>query len=253
MTITTEEELEGLRKIGRIVADCLHMMSEALEPGMTTQELDQIGERYLAQHGANPAPRLTYNFPGATCISVNRCVAHGIPNDLVLKPSDMVNIDVSAELNGFFADTGGSFIIPPHKARDLAVCRATKEALKAAMNEVRSNQPLNVIGKAVERVAKKHGLTIIENLGSHGVGRALHEEPESIPSFYNARDKRRLHKGLVITIEPFLSNGAKYVDEGSDGWSLLTPKNFVAAQYEHTMVITDGKPLVMTLPSHLAA
>ncbi len=249
MTIENYGDLIGLKKIGTIVADCLQLMGKLLEPGITTKELDKIGEAYLARFGAKSAPQITYKFPGATCISVNHCVAHGIPGEQVLKASDLVNIDVSAELDGYFADTGASFIVPPKSKAKEHVCRATQLALQKAMQEARANRPLNVIGKAIEQVAKKERLTIIENLGSHGVGRSLHEAPDSIPSYYDPRDKRRLHKGLVITIEPFLSTGARLVHEESDGWSLTTPKQFLTVQYEHTMVITDGKPLVMTLPS----
>lgn len=249
MTIETHEDLIGLKKIGTIVADCLQAMAKSLEPGITTQELDLIGKAYLERFGAQSAPVITYKFPGSTCISVNPCIAHGIPGKQILKASDLVNIDVSAELDGYFADTGASFIVPPGDKRKEHVCKATRKALQKAMEAAKANQPLNEIGRAIEQVAKKENLTVIENLGSHGVGRALHEEPESIPSFYDPRDKRKLHKGLVITIEPFLSTGARYIEDGDDGWSLYTPARFLSAQYEHTMVITDGFPLIMTLAS----
>ncbi|MBP6219097.1 MAG: type I methionyl aminopeptidase [Oligoflexales bacterium] len=246
MTIENHDDLVGLKKIGTIVADCLQLMGKSLEPGITTQELDKIGEDYLARFGAQSAPKITYNFPGTTCISVNHCVAHGVPSQQVLKASDLVNIDISAELGGYFADTGATFVIPPTTKAKAHVCMATRRALQSAMQEARADRPLNVIGKAIELVAKRERLTVIENLGSHGVGRSLHEEPGSIPSYYDSKDKRRLHKGLVITIEPFLSTGARYVEEEMDGWSLTTGKQFFSAQYEHTMVITDGFPLVMT-------
>ncbi len=249
MTIENQDDLVALKKIGTIVADCLQFMGKHLEPGMTTKELDDIGTSYLARFGAKSAPRITYNFPGTTCVSVNHCVAHGIPGKQILKASDLVNIDVSAELGGYFADTGATFIIPPTNTVKENVCRATKLALQAAMQEARANRSLNIIGKTIEKVAKKERLTIIKNLGSHGVGKALHEEPESIPSYYDPKDRRRLHKGLVITIEPFLSTGARYAKEARDGWSLVTEAHFFSAQYEHTMVITDGHPLIMTLPS----
>jgi methionyl aminopeptidase len=249
MTVENQKDLEGLRAIGRIVADCLQLMGKSLEPGITTAALDTIGEQYLANFGAKSAPKITYNFPGTTCISVNHCVAHGIPGNYILKASDLVNIDVSAELNGYFADTGASFIVPPvHKIQSY-VCAYTLQALHSAMKEARASQFINVIGKTIERVAKQSGLSIIENLGSHGVGRSLHEEPESIPNFYDPSEKRRLHEGLVITIEPFLSNGARIVQEEADGWSLTTDRKFVSAQYEHTIVITKNHPLIMTLPS----
>jgi methionyl aminopeptidase len=249
MSIETEKDLIALRKIGRIVANCLQTMGRALEPGMTTRELDEIGRIYLEFHGANSAPQLTYNFPGTTCISVNEQAAHGIPGDKVLLASDLVNIDVSAELNGYFADTGGSFIIPPESNLKKNLCIVTKRALELAMREARAGRPLNLIGRAIETHARQNNLTVIENIGSHGVGRALHEEPDFIPGYYDPKDKRILKENQVITIEPFLSTGAREVFDAGDGWTLTTSKRYLTAQYEHTMVITKGRPIIMTLPA----
>jgi methionyl aminopeptidase len=249
MSINSEKDLEGLRKIGRIVARCLQQMQSKLEPGMTTAELDLIGGKFLEAHGARSAPKLTYNFPGFTCISVNEEAAHGIPGARVLRAGDLVNIDVSAELDGYFADTGGSAIMPPESKLHLQICAAAKQALESAMREARAGAKLNRIGYAIETEAKRNGFTVIENLGSHGVGRALHEEPGFIPGYYDKRDKRVLHKNQVITIEPFISSGAREVVDTGDGWTLATPAGVFTAQYEHTIVITDGSPLVMTLPA----
>ncbi|WP_413291467.1 type I methionyl aminopeptidase [Bdellovibrio sp. HCB337] len=249
MSIENEYDLQSLRKIGRIVAQCLQYMGSKLEPGITTLELDQLGQSFLEKHGAVSAPKKVYNFPGTTCISVNEEAAHGIPSSKILAAGDLVNIDVSAELNGYFADTGGSFIIPPESNLKRNLCIATKRALEMALREARAGRPLNVIGKAIQKEAYKNNLTVIENLGSHGVGRALHEEPDFIPGYYDPKDKRILKENQVITIEPFLSTGAREVFDTGDGWTLATGKQFLTAQYEHTMVITKGKPLIMTLPA----
>lgn len=249
MSIESEADLIALRKIGRIVANCLQAMGRALEPGMTTLEVDEIGRRFLELHGAKSAPKLTYNFPGSTCISVNENAAHGIPGAQVLLASDLVNIDVSAELGGYFADTGGSFIIPPESNLKKNLCLATKRALELAIDVASAGKPINGIGRAIETHARKNNLTVIENLGSHGVGRALHEEPGFIPGFFDPKDKRVLTENLVITIEPFLSTGAREVFDTGDGWTLATSKRYLTAQYEHTMVITKGRPLIMTLPA----
>jgi methionyl aminopeptidase len=249
MTITTEEQLEGLRRIGVIVADCLLTMQRAMEPGMSTRELDFIGRDFLAAHGATSAPRLTYNFPGYTCISVNHEMAHGLPSDRRLQAGDLVNIDVSAEKDGFFADTGGSSILPPESKVKRQLCSATQQALKDAMKVARAGQPLRMIGKAIEERAQKHGLSIIRNLGSHGVGGALHEEPEFIAPFYDPKDRRMLRENMVITIEPFLSTGARFAEDAGDGWTLRSSPKFLTAQFEHTMVITKGEPIVLTVPS----
>ncbi len=248
MSIQNENDLIALRKIGRIVAQCLQFMGSKLEPGITTLELDQLGQAFLEKHGAKSAPRLVYNFPGTTCISVNEEAAHGIPGAKKLCAGDLVNIDVSAELEGYFADTGGSFIIPPESNLKKNLCLATKRALDLALAVARAGQPLNSIGRAIETEALRNKLTVIENLGSHGVGRWLHEEPDFIPGYYDPDDKRVLKENQVITIEPFLSTGAREVFDAGDGWTLATAKKYLTAQYEHTLVVTKGQPLIMTLP-----
>ena len=249
MTIENDEQLQKLRVIGRIVADVLCDMQRAAEPGMTTAELDAIGAKLLEREGARSAPQLAYGFPGATCISVNEQVAHGIPGARVLQAGDVVNIDVSAEKDGFYADTGGSFVIPPVSNDKRRLCFATREALNHAIDAARAGQPLNRIGKAIEQTAKKKGFKVIRNLCSHGVGAGLHEEPEEIYGYYEPLDTRRLHEGMVITIEPFLSDRNREVTDGGDGWTLVGKPGSISAQYEHTMVITRGKPILLTVPT----
>lgn len=246
MTIESENDLEGLRRIGRIVSKVLQDMLDAIEPGMTTAELDAMGAQWLAAQGARSAPQLTYNFPGATCISINEEAAHGIPGARRIAKGDVVNVDVSAELGGYFADTGGTRVVPPASDVTTRLCHAAKFALESAMDEARAGASLNQIGKAIERVAKAHRFRIIRNLGSHGVGRALHEEPEHIPGYFDARDTRVLQEGMVITIEPFLSTKTTIAEQSSDGWTLFGPAGTRSAQYEHTMVITRGSPIIIT-------
>ncbi|MFN8672454.1 MAG: type I methionyl aminopeptidase [Candidatus Sericytochromatia bacterium] len=248
MTIETENDLIQLKRIGEIVAKTIKVMQGSVEIGMTTKELDDIGRAFLDKHGARSAPELVYNFPGATCISVNSVVAHGIPNsNLVLKEGDMVNIDVSAELNGYFADSGSSMIIPPSNELQKNLLRATKQALNKSIEEVTAGVPINIIGKTIEKHARKTGFSIIRDLGSHGVGRNIHEEPKFIAPYYNKNDKRILKEGMVITIEPFLSTGAEFTKQDKDGWSLITDKKYFTAQFEHTMVITKKKPILITI------
>lgn len=249
MSVNSEIDLVGLRAVGRVVARCLQYMQSKLEPGMTTAELDELGGKFLETSGARSAPRLTYNFPGYTCISVGEEAAHGVPGARVLKAGDLVNIDVSAEMGGYFADTGGSAIIPPESALHLRICATAKKALEDAMLEARAGAKINRIGLAIETEAKRNGFTVIENLGSHGVGRALHEEPGFIPGYFDKSDKRVLKENQVITIEPFVSSGAREVFDNGDGWTLITNPGVFTAQYEHTLVITKGKPLIMTLPN----
>lgn len=247
MTIETEEDLLKLKAIGRIVAATLKKMMQSTEPGMTTWELDQIGKKLLESYGANSAPKVTYDFPGYTCISINEEAAHGIPGDRVIQPGDIVNIDVSAEKDGYFGDTGGTFVVPPSNELKDRLIASTQRALSNACVSAKAGNPLNLIGKSIQNVAEQTGFRIIKNLCSHGVGRGLHEEPTEIYGYYEPRDKRRLHEGLVITIEPFLSTKSSFVSEGKDGWTLLGQEGNLSAQFEHTMVITNGKPILLTV------
>lgn len=247
MTIETKKDITELKNIGKIVADTLRLMMNKARPGMSTAELDQIGGEYLNSFGARSAPKLTYNFPGFTCISLNENIAHGLPSDKILiKEGNLINIDVSAELNGYFADTGGSFVLGKSSEIQKKVMKATREALNAAVSVVKAGTPINQIGKQIEKVARKHQLKVIKNLGSHGVGRALHEEPEFIAGFFDPNDRRILQEGQVITIEPFLSTKTEFIKEAKDGWTLYGEKGNIAAQYEHTMIITKSGAIVVT-------
>lgn len=248
MTIETEADVEGLRKVGRVVSLVLERMLGAAEPGMTTGELDDLGAKLLEEHGARSAPRLVYDFPGATCISVNEEAAHGVPGARILEPGDVVNVDVSAELDGYFADTGGTCVVPPSSALKTRLCHATRLALRAAMDEVRAGAPLNRIGRAIQRVAQRHRFKIIRNLAGHGVGRSLHEAPNDILGYFAPHDRRVLAAGMVIAVEPFLSTRSTLVREAADGWTLVGEPGNLSAQYEHTLIVTRGSPIVVTSP-----
>ncbi len=250
MILETEADLKKLLKIGGIVADTLVFMKQKAEPGMTTNELDEIGFQYLSKFGAKSAPKVTYNFPGYTCISINHQIAHGIPSQYKMLQGDLVNIDVSAELDGYFADTGGTFTLTNNNPHYERLCKATVEAMYAGIYSAKSNTKVSLIGKEIQKTAKKYNYSIVENLGSHGVGKALHEEPTFIPSIYEENEKRILTKGMVITIEPFLSNGSKFAKESTDGWTLYINKNNRAAQFEHSIVVTDEEPIILTQPSN---
>ncbi len=247
MTIENEAQLEKLRVIGRIVAQTLTAMGEAMEPGMTTKELDDLGRALLEKEGARSAPELTYNFPGATCISVGPDVAHGIPGERVIKAGDLINIDVSAERDGFFGDTGASFQVPPTTAKIERLCRDGRRAMWTGIRAVKSGGRLNEVGRAIEGFAKKNGYSLVRNLASHGVGHSLHDDPGEIPTWHEPRDTRMIPEGLVFTIEPFLSLGADWVEERDDGWTLFPPKGQPTVQYEHTLVATRTGPVILTL------
>ncbi len=248
MSIETESQFEAMKIIGEIVANCLQVMKSSAQAGMTTAELDEVGRRYLKKHGAHSAPQKIYNFPGTTCISVEHEGVHGVPGTRVLKEGYLVNIDVSAELDGFFADTGGSFVMGEGTVEKNNLCISTQKALKIALNNVSHGKALNQMGKAVETYASWHGLTVIQNLGGHGVGKSLHEDPEFIANFFVKKDKRVFEKNSVVAIEPIISTGAEILVDKGDGWTLHHPK-FFTAQFEHTVMVTDGKPYVFTKPT----
>ncbi|WP_373353023.1 type I methionyl aminopeptidase [Pseudoroseicyclus sp. CXY001] len=248
MTITHEDELTGLKEIGRIVANTIAAMAKALEPGMTTEELDAIGAAFMEREGAEPAPRATYGFPGATCISVNEEIAHGIPGLRVIAAGDLVNIDVSASKDGFFADTGASYRVGKVAPSIDRLCRDGRKAMQIGVAQVGSDKPLGGIGRAIGQFAAKRGYTLVRNLASHGVGRALHEEPGEIPTWPVRGERRRINRGLVLTVEPFLSRGALWAAEAGDGWTLHAEPPAPVVQYEHTVVATDRGAIVVTLP-----
>lgn len=249
MTVSSEEELAALKRIGSIVADTLALMSKAIAPGMTTLELDQIGRRFMEAAGARPAPELVYGFPGATCISVNEEIAHGIPGSRTINPGDLVNIDVSAEKDGYFADTGASFAVPPVTRAVERLCRDGRRAMWTGLRQVGANQPLAGIGRAVGAFARKNGYSLVRNLASHGVGLSLHEEPKEIATWPDAAERRIMSEGLVFTVEPFLSFGAEFAEDGDDSWTLYSQPRAPTVQYEHTVVATRNGPLVLTLPT----
>ena len=247
MTITQEDELDGLKLIGRIVANTMQAMARALEPGMTTRELDEIGRAFLDREGAQSAPETTYEFPGATCISVNEEIAHGIPGDRTIATGDLVNIDVSASRDGYFADTGATFRVPPVQRSLDRLCRDGRRAMQIGIAQVGADKPLAGIGKAVGRFASDRGYTLIRNLASHGVGRALHEEPGEVPTWPTQDERRRINRGLVLTVEPFLSRGGLWAATRDDEWTLYSEPAAPVVQYEHTVVATDRRPIILTL------
>lgn len=246
MTIDDADDLAGLSAAGRVVADVRDAMLAAVEPGITTGELDAIGRTLLRAAGARSAPRLAYGFPGSTCISVNDEAAHGVPSKLrPLRSGDLVNIDVSAELGGYWADTGASTAVGTTTDRAAQLLDATRSAQADAMAVAVAGAPLRHIGRAVERRARRHGFTVVADLLGHGVGRSIHEAPD-VSSVEDRSDTTVLWEGLVLAIEPFLAMGATHTVTAEDGWTLLTDDGGLAAQFEHTVVITDGHPLVLT-------
>lgn len=246
MTAEHDDDVAGLRLAGRAVADARDTMLAELTSGMTTADLDAIARDVLCRHGARSAPQLAYGFPGTTCISINDEAAHGVPSSQrVLRAGDLVNIDVSAELDGYWADTGASASVGAPTPQVRRLLDATKRARRDAISAARAGRPLRHIGRAVERCARRQGFSIIANLNGHGVGRHIHELP-SVSSVEDRRERAVLWEGLVLAIEPFLSISATHAVEDNDGWTLRTNDGSLVAQFEHTVIVTNGEPLVMT-------
>jgi methionyl aminopeptidase len=215
---------------------------------MTTRELDEIGRAFLDAEGARSAPEITYDYPAATCISVSPVIAHGIPDEHMLREGELIHIDVSAELDGYYADTGASLVVSKHERSLEKLLEATRSTLAKALRVAKSGSLLNEIGRTVESEARKRGYNVIYDLTGHGIGRKLHENPREILNFHNPNDQRVLHEGLVLAIEPFLTTGIGRTVQENDGWSIRTMDRAIAAQFEHTIVVTKNEPIILTLP-----
>jgi methionyl aminopeptidase len=247
MSITKEYELAGMKQISEAVGTTLRAMRTYAKPGMTAKELDDFGGGMLNNLGARSAPRLTYGFPGWTCISVNNEIAHGIPSEKkVLKEGDLINIDVSAELNGFWSDNGGSFVLGQDIHYHQPLVDASKQILKKAINGIKGGVRISEIGQIIEGEAKKLGYKVIRNLTGHGIGRSLHEDPEEIANYYDRYNTTRFRKNSVVAIETFISTASTIADTLKDGWTLVGNKGGFVAQHEHTIVVTGGVPIILT-------
>ena len=247
MSINTEEELIGMQKVSDVVAIVLRKMKSYTKIGMTTKELDNYGGELLTSFGAKSAPKHTYEFPGFTCISLNHEIAHGIPSDKkVLKEGDLINIDVSAELNGFWSDNGTSFIVGRDIHGHKRLVDSSRNILIDRISSIRPGMKISDFGKSIERQANLNGLKVIKNLAGHGVGRSLHEHPEYILNCEDKSNNNRFKLNSVVAIEMFISTKSSYATELNDGWTLVGNNGGYVAQHEHTILITKTKPIILT-------
>jgi methionyl aminopeptidase len=247
MSINSDTELHGIQAAAHAVAITLKKMVAFAKIGMSTKELDDYGATILKEFGAHSAPSKDYDFPGCTCISVNHEACHGIPRaDRILSNGDLINIDVSAELNGYYGDNGCSFILGEDRQGLQPLVTASEEILKAAIARIKSKVRISEIGGFIHAEAKKRGFEVIKNICGHGIGRKLHEQPTEIPNYRDRQNRGRFTKNSVIALETFISTRANYVDEAADGWTLVAQEQSFVAQHEHTLIITDGDPIVLT-------
>ena len=247
MSITKEAELTGMQKASEAVACTLKEMRAYAQPGMTTKQVDSYGASILSDFGAKSAPYLTYGFPGWTCISVNNEFCHGIPSDnRILEEGDLINIDVSAELNGFWSDNGGSFVLGEDINGHQKLIDASRQILHKAIYNIKGGVRIADIGHLIETEAKKRGYKVIKNLTGHGIGKSLHEAPSEIANYRDPFNTTRFKKNAVVAIETFITTLSTYARTLNDGWTMVGNKGGFMAQHEHTIVITDGEPIVLT-------
>lgn len=247
MTLTKKNSQFGMQKVSDVVATILKEMIDFTKPGMSTKALDEYGGALLKKANAKSAPYATYDFPGHTCISVNEACAHGIPSALsILKEGDLINIDVSAELDGYWADNGCSFVLGKDKNNHQPLVDASKYILGQAIAAIKHDVLISDIGHLIETEAKKHGYKVIRNLAGHGVGNSLHEKPENILNCRDRYNKERFQANTTVAIETFISTHSDLAIELDDGWTLVGDKGGYIAQHEHTILITKDSPVILT-------
>lgn len=245
MSVDTPQQLKGLRRAGRVVALALQVLKDAVAPGVSTGELDRIAADVFASHGARSGPILTYGYPGSICISVDEQVVHGVPGERVLEPGELVSLDVAAEVDGYHADAAVTVPVGAVDERRRKLVEATRAALTAGIGQAQPGATLADIGAAVERTTQEHGFQVFRELTGHGIGRAMHEDP-TVFNWAAPQATDVLEPGLVITIEPMVAGGGTRLLVERDGWTVCTADRSPSAHEEHTIIVSDGGPLVLT-------
>ncbi|HEU0013179.1 MAG TPA: type I methionyl aminopeptidase [Longimicrobium sp.] len=245
MSIESEHDWRGLRAAGKVVRLVLAEMTKAVRPGATTAEVDAVAGRVLAEHGARHAPRRLLGFPADSCISVNDEAVHGLPGERVIRAGDLVKLDVVAEKDGYMADAAVTLAVPPVTEEKRRLVQCARSAFFQAMKVARAGTRLGEIGRVVEDETRRCGFTVMRELGGHGIGRTMHEPPH-VPNYHDSRDRTVLTEGLVITVEPIIAARSGRAVEAGDGWTLRTADGGLSAHHEHTIVITRGRPVLLT-------
>jgi len=246
ITLKTREQIERMRKAGRVTAGALDAVSRAIRVGVTTKELDAIAEDYIRSHGGIPSFKGYNGFPGSICASVNEEVVHGIPSDRKLKEGDIIGVDTGVILDGWQGDSARTFAVGKISDEAQHLIDVTQQSFYQALEVCRQGYRIGDIGHAVQSYAEANGCSVVRDLCGHGIGRNMHEDPE-VPNFGRQGRGIRLQKGLAIAIEPMLNYGSWSVRSLSDGWTIVTADGSLSAHYEHTVVITDGEPEILTL------
>ena len=245
MSIQSDADRRGLEAAGTVVHRALEALAAAVRPGVTTADLDAVAAGVFAAHGARSAPALVYGFPGTVLISVNDEVVHGIPGPRRLRGGDVVKLDVTVERNGYMADAARTVIVGGGTVEAQRLVRCAERAFEAALHVTTAGRKVRDIGRAVERVVRAEGFSVIRSLGGHGIGRTIHEAP-SVPNHFDPWQQDVLTDGLVLTIEPIICAGRDGVAQDDDGWTIRTRDGSVAAHHEHTLIVTEKRPVILT-------
>ena len=245
MSINRPEELAALKAAGILVRQILEAMQQAVRPGISTSELDQLGAETMRRHGGRSAPALVYGFPGTNCISVNEEAVHGIPGDRKLEEGDLVKLDVTVEKDGFMADAAITVPVGQVSEEKHRLIGCAERAFQKALLVARAGFRVSEIGYVIDREVRRSGFSVIRELGGHGIGRTIHEPPR-VPNFADPEAREILTEGLVITVEPIIAAGSGRAIAEKDGWTVRTADRSPSAHYEHTLVITNGRPLLLT-------
>jgi methionyl aminopeptidase len=243
VSIDHPDELAALQAAGRAVAEAIREMSRRVRPGVTTKELDDVAARVFAAHGARSGPQLDYDFPGTVCISVDDEAVHGIPGPRRLRHGQLVKLDVTAELDGYYADACRTVPVGRVRGREQRLAAAAQSALRRGLEAATAGASIGAIGAAVESEVTRRGFSVCADLQGHGIGRRIHEEPD-VPNV--AWDGPPLTDGLVITVEPIIAAGLGDVYMDEDGWTVKTEDGSPSAHAEHTIVVTQGAPILVT-------
>ena len=245
MSIVSERDWTGLKRVARVVRLTLDALEKEVRPGVTTAELDAIAAAVLSEHRARSAPTLVYGFPGSALISINDEVVHGVPGPRRLERGDIVKLDVTVEKDGYMADAARTVLVSDGSDTAQRLRRCARSAFKKGLAETRVGQRVSEIGRAIEREVRGYGFQVVRGLDGHGIGRTIHEPP-SVPNYYDPTQTDVLTEGLVITIEPIICAGSGRAVESRDGWTIRTADGSLAAHYEHTLVVTSEGPVVLT-------
>jgi methionyl aminopeptidase len=245
VSVDSPEQLEGLRRAGRLVSSTIRALRALVAPGVTTAWLDRRAASLLAAAGGRSGPILTYGYPGSICISVDDQVVHGVPGDRVLREGELVTLDVAAELDGYHADAAVTVPVASAGADARRLTAATRAALSAGIRAAQPGRTLRDVGAAVQRTARGRGFHVIPELTGHGIGRRMHEEP-TVFNWPSPTATLRLEAGMVFTIEPMLAAGRPRVVIDPDGWTVRTADGGLSAHEEHTIMVARGGPVVLT-------